>query len=130
MKSFIQSLCRHSLVLLLLWPACRSLNHQPIVQVCRNKNCCKQAPHLLETVSDLLDGSATVASSGCLSLCEKGPSARIEMPGKPFLFLHELNDAADVMAQLEVATGGAITIPKLLGAAAKVMERVQATKGM
>jgi hypothetical protein len=44
------------------------------------------------------------------------------------VFLHELNDAATVIAQLEVEC--AITIPKLLGAAAKLMERVQSTQGM
>lgn len=122
------------LLLLLLFPATCTCLIQPSVLVCRNKDCCKQAPHLLETVSDLLghgssSSAITVESHGCLSHCEKGPNARVELPGKPLLFLHELKDATDVMVQLELVADGAIKIPKLIGAAARVLERVQATKG-
>jgi len=52
----------------------------------------------------------------------------VEFPRKAVL-LHELNDATQVIVQLDLASNGDIVVPKLLGAAAKIMERVANTPG-
>lgn len=83
----------------------------------------------METVTDLLSPTtAMVESSGCLSQCNKGPNMEVQMPEKSIL-LHELQDATEVMTKLELATDSSFRVPKLLEAAAKVMERVEATEG-
>ncbi len=97
------------------------------VQVCRSKYCCRQAPFLLETISDLI-GAESVDPCSCLSHCETVANAQITIPGKPPFILHDLKDGTSFLAQVEMS-GVAIPVPKILGAAAKVMERVQATKG-
>lgn len=112
-----------SYFIVLLWQTCRSFT----VEVCRSKHCCKQAPLLLETVVDLI-GIEFVKPCSCLSHCETGANAQIIVPGTSPVILHELKDVTSVLAQLEFASVP-IHVPKLLGAAAKVMERVHATKG-
>jgi hypothetical protein len=49
------------------------------------------------------------------------------MQGQPPLILHELEDATTAAMQLELVAG--VEIPKLLKAAAKVLERASLTEG-
>lgn len=97
------------------------------VKVCRNKTCCKRSPHLLESIADLL-GTNRVDDSGCLAQCEKGPNVQLQIRDQPPVILHELDDVTTAAIQLEVAAG--VEIPKLLKAAAKVLEKVSRTEGM
>ena len=111
------------------------------VQVCRHKNCCKKSPYLLQSMANLL-GNDRVEETGCLAQCEQGPNVQIQFSttasplasssSSPPLILHEMYDATTAAIQLEWATASAATttpheaepLPKLLKAAAKVLERV------
>ena len=116
------------------------------IQVCRHKNCCKKSPDLLQSVANLL-GNDRVEESGCLAQCEKGPNVQVQFSlsssslasssSSPPLILHEMNDATTAAIQLELVTASnaavattttttheAEQLPKLLKAAAKVLERV------
>lgn len=95
------------------------------VQVCRSKHCCKKSPLLLETLSDLL-GAQAVESCACLSHCETGANAQITIPGQHPLLLQGLNNVTSVTVQLEMLNVP-MDIPKLLRAAATLLERVQTT---
>ena len=99
------------------------------VQVCQNKDCCQRfqgnAQNLVQTIKHVCPPhEVQVESSGCLSLCGKGPNICIHVNGKE-QFYGDIVDAASAAAVLEMATD--VAIHPTLVAAVNVMER--ASKG-
>jgi hypothetical protein len=68
-----------------------------------------------------------VESSGCLSECEKGPNIEIVGNINDSKVLNGIDDATMAAVQLELVLE--TTIPKLLIAASKVMERAIQSQG-
>jgi hypothetical protein len=103
------------------------------IRVCQNKHCCKRNPNLLQTISNLVDNNKeeiVVESSGCLSHCETGPNVEILDRGGNSKVLNGMVDVATMAAQLESSGCSQLqSIPKLLIAASKVMERAATIKG-
>jgi hypothetical protein len=115
-------------VLACSWLAVDSLSSPtPRIRVCQNKHCCKRNPNLLQSISNLLGTAAQVESSGCLSECEKGPNIEIVGNINDSKVLNGIDDATMAAVQLELALE--TTIPKLLIAASKVMERAIQSQG-
>lgn len=101
------------------------------VKICQNKNCCKKNPYLLETVYDFVGvgngASGVVESSGCLSNCDIGPNMEVEKSGMEAKLINGIDDSTMASVQLELALD--VTFPKLLVAAAKLIERAANSKG-
>ena len=105
------------------------------IQVCQNKDCCKrykmQSMNLVQTLRNLLPPSSSdctiqVVSTGCLSLCEKGPNLAIhqqDMSSNETPTMHNgITDHFSAAAVLPVEP------PPTLLAAVSVMEKAE--KGM
>jgi (2Fe-2S) ferredoxin len=104
---------------------------QVTVTVCQNKDCCQRfegkAHNLVQTVKNLVsDPEVVVESSGCLSMCGKGPNVFIRSKGSEERYYGSVVDAASAGAVLELACPD-IAIHPTLVAAVNVMER--AAKG-
>jgi hypothetical protein len=100
------------------------------VQVCQNKDCCSrwrgQAASLSETLQDLLlpDSTVEFESSGCLSLCGKGPNVRLTI-GSEEIYLEGMEDATKAAAFVEEAAPDTLEVPSKLLAAVTVLEKAE-----
>lgn len=103
------------------------------IQVCQNKDCCRNflgESSLVDTLQDLLPPATvaagiTVQETGCLSRCDTGPNVCIQT-GKKTVLLHGVENAVAASVNLQQACD--IQVPPKLLAAANVMEKAQ--KGM
>eukprot|EP00977_Amphora_coffeiformis_P027316 scaffold34603_cov212-Amphora_coffeaeformis.AAC.9 len=114
------------LLLLSAAPATRGLSFK--IQVCQNKDCCRQWKHpqnLPETLQDLLPPDAApveVEITGCLSQCGKGPNLVLHNSGASSSQLVQgVVGPLQLADELQDYMG--IHVPSKLVAAATVMEK-------
>lgn len=102
-----------------------------IVQVCQNKDCCKRwsmtYQRLPEILQDLLPPDVAsrveVETTGCFSLCGKGPNICMKKSGSQEVYLNGITGPMTLADDLEEHLS--IKIPSKLVAAVTVMEKAQ-----
>jgi hypothetical protein len=91
------------------------------LKVCQNKDCCRRF-HGQSTLPRILkDLDLQVTTTGCLSLCQKGPNVVVTRSDGDKVYLHGLADPIAVLVALEPIT----PVSSKLKAAIQVMEQGQ-----
>jgi len=117
-----------ALLLLSCLPSVFSLsspNKLTRIEVCQNKNCCRNfqlsGTALPQILSDLASNEGIeIEVTGCLSRCDKGPNVRISLTGDEQYYLQGVKDQVQVATELDFL---GVEVPSKFLAACSVLQK-------